>query len=285
MRTDPMSQALFDEKQTAAILKRASELQGGSSTPREVGLTLGELREVAREAGIDPRWIDQAVADLSGGGPSAPRDTIWGGPLKVSEHRFLPGPVDEETWEDMVAAVRRSFGEVGTVQSWGRSMEWTTGGKGTMQANVTVTKRAEGTSLSVYWNEGILLAPFVVIPLLGSLISIGAVFGGSGLPPLQALALYVSIVAALWLTSRFALSRISRKKRREVRRLVAELEMIAENADPVQAGRDGEWVVGKEERALIDAAAEGEEPLSAPPLRQFDNPEAAPSNRGRVRSR
>ena len=55
----------YNEKEVADIIKRASELQQAESTAESTtGMSLAELEQVAREAGLDPALVRRAATDL-----------------------------------------------------------------------------------------------------------------------------------------------------------------------------------------------------------------------------
>ena len=59
----------FADAEIARILQTAAELQERSSVIGEAsahGLTIEDLRQVAEEAGIDPRFVDIAVTQARG---------------------------------------------------------------------------------------------------------------------------------------------------------------------------------------------------------------------------
>ncbi|MBT8400282.1 MAG: hypothetical protein KJO98_07385, partial [Rhodothermia bacterium] len=82
---------LFGEEDVAKILKSASERQATRKAPN-AGLTLEELKQVAAEAGIDPRHVADAAKEITAPGISAvpnaqvtasasDQPNFWGGPL------------------------------------------------------------------------------------------------------------------------------------------------------------------------------------------------------------
>lgn len=222
---EPDSQPLFDEREISAILKRAAEIQGADGAAPAFGLSLGELQQLAAEAGIDPQSVAAAAAELS------PRDAderlnIWGGPLTMTLDRVVKGEVDEAAWEAMVAAIRRTFNNTGTVQPWGQALEWTHNSGGA-QAHVTVTPRDGCTHIQVFWNGQVMAAPFFVISSALSLIMIPIVFEALALVSLAGAGLYLSLAASLFLLARWLLSRVAGKEKRKVRHLMARLEEIA----------------------------------------------------------
>jgi hypothetical protein len=80
------------------------------SLPDVDGLTLSQLQDVAREVGLAPIRIAQAVAVFEGRGESMPRGTTLGLPSSVGHVVALPrNPTDRE-WELLVAELRTTFG-------------------------------------------------------------------------------------------------------------------------------------------------------------------------------
>ena len=55
---------VFNEKETAAILKTAAEQSHKGLSNEDPGLTINELEVIAKEAGIDPSEISKAVEAL-----------------------------------------------------------------------------------------------------------------------------------------------------------------------------------------------------------------------------
>ncbi len=221
------SQHVFDEREISAILKRAAEIQGTEGASPVFGLSLAELQQLAAEAGIDPRSVATAAAELRRADAND-RLNIWGGPLTMTLDRVLEGEISQEAWEAMVAATRRTFNNTGTVQSWGQTLEWTHGrGTASTQAHVTVTARNGRTHLQVFWNDQVMAAPFYAITGALSLILIPVVFEALGMVSLQGALLFLSLVASIFLLARWLLSRVAGKEKRKVRDLAAQLEQIA----------------------------------------------------------
>lgn len=261
---EPDSQPLFDEREISAILKRAAEIQGADGPARAFGLSLVELQQLAAEAGIDPRSVAAAVAELDRGG-EGDHVNIWGGPLSLTLDRVVEGEVNEATWEAMVAAVRRSFNDTGEVQPWGQALEWTHSGRASgVQAHVTVTPRDGRTRIQVFWHEPVMAAPVYVIAGVFALIMIPVVFEALALVSLTGAFLYLAIVSTLFLLARWTLSRMAAKEKRNVRHLMAKLERIA--AEQV-SGRD----------AVSTEARSPEIDLVTPPLR-LDDVDAGPEH-------
>lgn len=106
----------FTEEEARRIWRRAAELQaarrlpvpraeaGGEPDPDATRLTSAEVRDVAREAGIDPEYVDRALAEASLPAP-APHD---GEPPLQARRRIAAPP----------AAVRRELLEVAARETY-----------------------------------------------------------------------------------------------------------------------------------------------------------------------
>jgi hypothetical protein len=86
------------DREIGLILRRAVELDKGSpskAVSSARGLTLAELQEIAKEAGIDPGMVGRAVAEMENKGSLEPRSI--GGPSPVKrEVRTVPGKLPPE---------------------------------------------------------------------------------------------------------------------------------------------------------------------------------------------
>ncbi len=116
----------FGDAEVARILQTAVELQERSSTLAEHsahGLTIEDLRQVAEEAGIDPRFVDIAVSDARGpvGRQSS---SLLGGPQRWRFHAEIPGDLSEEDRSRLVQAVRSIMDEEGEVAEVYGRLEW-----------------------------------------------------------------------------------------------------------------------------------------------------------------
>ncbi len=98
----------YDSDQIRDLLARASRLQAAEKTPDGEGLTLDELKEVARESGIDPNYIELASTE-----GQLRTKSHWGMPARVSRERWVDGTLDKATWDQMKKRFSRHFG-VGT---------------------------------------------------------------------------------------------------------------------------------------------------------------------------
>lgn len=117
----------YSEAELHAIFERAAERQEEARRAEAASrgaLTLAELQEIGAASGIDPAHVAAAAAELHRAPPDDV-DTFLGAPTEVEVTRLLPGGVSDEAWAQMVAEVRRTFDEDGSIGQIGRMREWT----------------------------------------------------------------------------------------------------------------------------------------------------------------
>ncbi|MEQ9399215.1 MAG: hypothetical protein RJQ04_08575 [Longimicrobiales bacterium] len=116
----------FSDEEVARILRSAADLQERSSAHGGVGsrgLTLDDLRQVAAEVGIDPRFVDAAATE-SHGPPARESSALAGGTYAWSVHRTVSGHVPEDERDRIVRAIRHVIGQKGELEDVYGRMEW-----------------------------------------------------------------------------------------------------------------------------------------------------------------
>ena len=127
------------------MFARAAARQHAHAPPPD-GLTLDELQEIGREAGLDPAHIAAVVAESD---TEAETQQTWHGvPVGVTRTRLLPDRVSDAEWERIVDVLRAHYKMPGTAQQIGRR-EWTTAAGSTMAYRVTVEPRDNGDLVRV----------------------------------------------------------------------------------------------------------------------------------------
>ncbi len=116
----------YDEKEVSKLLKRASELQRSSpATPNPTGLTLRELEDIAREAGLDPLMLRQAANELDTTSPTAGFSTrLAGAPVRIVLERTVPGEADEGLFVSLIPRFEVAFDGPGQVGRVGKTFTW-----------------------------------------------------------------------------------------------------------------------------------------------------------------
>ena len=138
----------YSEAELRAIFERAAKRQEEASRAEAASrehLTLRELQEIGGASGIDPAHIAAAAAELAGMTPTKPAHTFLGTPTEVARTRVFPGPVSDEAWARMVAEVRRTFDDDGSIGQIGQMREWTAVKRVTNNSGTTMRLALEPT--------------------------------------------------------------------------------------------------------------------------------------------
>jgi len=153
--TDPsqLPSRRYSEKEVADIIKRASELQQLESTAESTtGMSLTELEQVAREAGLDPSLVRRAATDLDTRVSDRKPSAFIGAPTNLALERTIDGEVPVDEYETLVLEIQRELGGVGQASTLGRSLVWTMQGVArrrvsTRTVQITVTPRNGRTTI------------------------------------------------------------------------------------------------------------------------------------------
>ena len=115
----------YSDREIALILTRTAELQATRAAESEVsaGLSQEELEQIAREAGLDPRYVRSAIAELDAG--RGTRESRWlGGSTWIQLERSFAGEVPPREYDALVELIHRTLGEVGQPSVLGRTLRW-----------------------------------------------------------------------------------------------------------------------------------------------------------------
>lgn len=225
----------FNDEEVALIIKRAAELQQTQQEESEpsTALTLIEVEEIAREAGIDPKLIRQAAHGLDRPSQTS-RPSPWlGAPTSLVFERVIDGEIPIEEYEPLINEIRRTLGDNGVPSVLGRTLAWTSSNQGGRRrngrmVNVSVASRSGATTIRVEEE---------MRNLAGGLFG-GLVGGGGGGTTGLSIALGVgyfhsaAIAAALWVgvaggfytLARTIFSQIAIKRQKQLRELTGRLE-------------------------------------------------------------
>jgi predicted Ser/Thr protein kinase len=168
-----------------AIVSRAAELEASNPT-MSGAMTMGGMEQIARDAGIDPRFVRAAVADITPGSKQGENALIQpktnrlvGAPTRLLFERVVDGEIDEADYPVLVEEIRRVLGEVGQVSQLARSFTWTLNrGQSSIQViEIGVTVRNGKTRIMAQENLG---------QLIGAIFGgLGGGLGGGGLGPIM----------------------------------------------------------------------------------------------------
>ncbi len=230
----------YADAETALILRRAAELQGSAPEP-SASPTLAELERMAGEAGIEPRYVRQAAAELASPVSAVRATGILGAPESLWLERTVPREIPPSAFDTVVEEIRSALGMAGHATVLGRGFTWTSGvaGHPAPARAITVTVTPMGGQTVLRAEEA--LEQMEVAHLMGIGVGIGGIGGmiGVGLA-LSAASLGIGAMAAAWagggfLTARRLHQRAAARRRRELAEL---LERVAERCQALAPGTD-----------------------------------------------
>lgn len=115
---------LFTHDEIRKILAKASELQMTNELEdQQDGLSKEELMEVAKEAGISPEALQEALLNLGSMELDKPFK-FFEGTSRLQSFYTITGEFNDSQWEELIHEIRRITGGIGKVNKLGRSYEW-----------------------------------------------------------------------------------------------------------------------------------------------------------------
>ena len=219
----------FGDREIARILQTAVELQERAHAVAHDdgrGLTLDELRQIAEEAGIDPRFVDLAVSDADA--PIERRGhALAGGPYSWRFHAEVSGDLDDDDRGRILQAVRSVMGGKGDFADVYGRMEWSLD-EGLGPTIVGISSRDGRVEIDVT-----AMKAGEVGLLFGMAVPFGGMVGGAAVASLLGVS-GAPLIAAMAVVS-YGASRIAWRLRgewweRRLRRLVERISSIAQGA-------------------------------------------------------
>lgn len=118
----------YDDDEVAEIFQKAAE--GPQALARhaggDAGMTLAELQEIGREAGLSPEAVESAARSLELR-PQAGVRRYLAMPIGVERTVELHRKLTEAEWERLVVQLRETFNARGVVSANGSFRQWTNG--------------------------------------------------------------------------------------------------------------------------------------------------------------
>jgi len=232
----------FNDEEVALIIKRAAELQQTEQVAQDSSssLSLSEVEDIAKEAGIDPALIRRAANTLDQRN-EVNRPSPWvGAPTRIVYERIVDGEITPDAYEPIVNEIRRTFGDNGIPSVLGRTLAWTstqTGGRRHSrgrQIDVSVMSRGGVTTIRVE-EELRNIAGALFGGLVGgggggtTGISVGIGMGALHSAPLAAL-IWVAVAGSFYTLARTIFGRLSEKREKQLGDLTERLQSLVESA-------------------------------------------------------
>ncbi len=251
MADAPGNDRKFNDEEVALIIKRAAELQQTEQVAQDSSnvMSLREVEEIAKEAGIDPALVRRAAITLDKPSEST-RPSPWvGKPTRIVFERVVDGEIPADAYELIVNEIRRTFGDNGVPSVLGRTLAWTsttTGGRRRArgrQIDVSVMSRGGVTTIRV--EEEL---RNIAGALFGGLVG-GGTGGTSGLSmgiglgafhsPALAVAMLFLFGGGFYTIARAIFGNIATKREKELRDLTDRLQQQVESAVIAPAAQVG----------------------------------------------
>lgn len=216
----------FTDREVALILKRATDLEETELSPVGGGLSLEDLRSIAREVGISPRAIDRAVASLTRGGGMS---RSWAGAPRVRKAvRAVPAELTGEDTAHLMSVVDDRVDSTGAITEALGSVRWT-GRDRFKSTRVSITPKEGETTIEVVEKaEPKMRRIFHLLPAAWAVMLAGPLVGALQPTTPGLIAILVLSVAVGLGVGRGAWSLMSAASDRRVQRLAEELASAAD---------------------------------------------------------
>lgn len=175
----------FNEDEAAAIFARAAEAEASGRQPASAagGMTLAELQEIGREAGLHPDTVAQAAASLrrrdDTPAPATTTPTFLRFPIGVARSVTLDRPLSDEEWGDLVSQLRSTFNASGRVTSSGGFREWRNG-----NLRITASPATAGYQVDMRTSKGgarsLMTTGAIMTGISGAIMAVTALTGSMG---------------------------------------------------------------------------------------------------------
>lgn len=237
---DAPAERKFNDEEVALIIKRAAELQQTQQVSEDPAhaLSLSEVEEIAKEAGIDPKLIRRAALTLDHTS-EVTRPSPWvGAPTRLVFERVVDGEITSDAYEPLVNEIRRTFGDNGVPSVLGKTLAWTStsaGGRRNSrgrQIDISIMSRGGVTTIRVEEElrntAGALFGGLVGGGGGGSTgITVGLGMGAFNSPPI-AIMLWLAVAGGFYALARAIFSNISEKREKQLRDLADRLQQQIE---------------------------------------------------------
>lgn len=174
-----MTERRYDEQEVTEIFKRSTEAQveAARQLPASEGMTLAEVLEIGRQAGITAESVADAARSLDRKEPRF-RRRLLGFTIGVGRTVALDRRITDAEWERLVVVLRETFDARGNARSDGGLRQWT---NGNLQILVEPTDHGDRLRMRTV-NASAQGLMTIGVAVLGTLAMISAVTLTAGIP-------------------------------------------------------------------------------------------------------
>ena len=226
-----MSDRRYSDEEAAAIFARAADTQevGRRRANSGAGMTLSELQEIGREAGIAPEAVAHAANSLART-PTQTSRHFLGFPIGVGRTIELGRRLSDDEWERLVVDLRETFDARGRITAQGSFRQWT---NGNLQALLEPTESGHRLRLKTLKANarmmmigGLGALGFAAVSLIGGLLDGAASVDMSSIGTVALVGLAFLGAGAIRLPSWASL------RRRQMEEVIARLTATTEQREP-----------------------------------------------------
>jgi hypothetical protein len=224
-----MTDRRYDDDEAAEIFRKAAE--GPQSLPSQAagdqGMTLAELQDIAREAGISPDAVAIAARSLEIQ-PRASGRRFLGLPIDVERTVALERRLSDAEWERLVVQLRETFHARGQVSSTGSFRQWT---NGNLQVLLEPTPTGQRLRLSTMKGNAVASMSIGIAMLgIGVVMAIAATISGHLADATTGIAILSGAGAAALANGALRLPSWARLRSRQMEAITAQLAIESGSA-------------------------------------------------------
>ncbi len=220
----------YNEHELRQLMRRATEKQRRSDEQDAAGLSLDEIKRIAAEVGVNPKFVEMAAEELGDDSLTTKVSKVLGGSYELEARRRTPGALDGKAMAAIASSIRQhSKSDAGHIETLGDSLHWRTSSGNVNTRSLVVTDDDGACSISASASYGGVAALLHMTPAIMTLIGVMMIAGRPDVTPGLVM---LSIAAALFVCMRFAYASMARKMEKDTIEMVDEVEAaIAKAAD------------------------------------------------------
>jgi hypothetical protein len=218
-------------------------------------LSLDEIQQIAREVGIDPRYVQAAIA-FKDQPPNSRSRTLLGNPKPIDLHTVIDGEIPEDELDRLVPVIRDHFGIDGSFDQVGRTLTWRSKPIRMATIHLTVSSRKGQTTLNISSRFGRYILFYTLISFYIGIVASIMTIGAAGLALLPGLAIAISVFGTLFTAFRLHYAWWSRRLQRNTRTLVGQIQDLVKPVVGHSVSMSGQSGTGRIEIEDVDEATE-----------------------------
>lgn len=217
-------QERFNEDEVRKILAKSLRLQDNSrGEPKiEHGLTVHDLEQLAKEVGISPEFLHQAIRSSQDPFEIKEIAGFLGSPTRMEISGTVTGELNEEAISILTKKLRKDTRKRGILETVGKSFGWSTMASNEAELTFDALSTGGKTELNLRYSASNIKFLFYFFPILPLILSVVALF--------QNISIFLPIFAVfltLGAVGHFAFKKHFKRQSQKYKILYTELEELA----------------------------------------------------------